>query len=249
MWEHGSKYTYPQLISQETLDFVRSNEDIIRPINDLDSSKVRTMEDSWTFLKKTTAPWIPVPIDMPWQDIYREAYTLLDNNCFSGHRATDGSGWLSLCIHGLSSVMTGVPEDYGLPNEMEDTHSKWTDIAQFCPTTVDWLKNSLRYDVYTRVRFMVVLPGGWIFPHTDRDSTVGMSAANISINNPKGCKLVMEGWGEMPFTPGSVFKINTGYKHAVWNNSTEPRIHMIVDGDESEYFKDKALEGYKNATK
>ena len=245
MWQNGSKIVYPEMINQQTLDFIRDNENIIRPINDLDTEEVRSMEDSWTFSKKTSAPWIPVPIDMPWQDIYKEAYNLLNNNCFTGHRSGDGSGWLSLTIYGLSSVMTGTPQDYGLPEEMEDTHSKWTDISQFCPATVDWLKNTFKHRAYARVRFMAVLPGGWIFPHTDREKTIGMAATNVAINNPDGCKLVMENWGELPFTPGSVFKINTGYKHAVWNNSFEPRLHIIIDGDETEYFKDKIHEGYK----
>ena len=83
MWQNGSKIVYPEMINQQTLDFIRDNENIIRPINDLDTEEVRSMEDSWTFSKKTSAPWIPVPIDMPWQDIYKEAYNLFFSFLFS----------------------------------------------------------------------------------------------------------------------------------------------------------------------
>ena len=54
----------------------------------------------------------------------------------------------------------------------------------------------------------------------------------------------MEDFGPLPFTPGSAFKINTGYRHAVWNRSEEPRIHMIFDGDQGDYFVQKVKDGY-----
>ena len=94
------------------------------------------------------------------------------------------------------------------------------------------------YDKFTRVRFMALLPDGWIRPHQDRPSAVSLGATNVAINNPDGCKLVLEEFGEMPFVPGRAMKINTGYHHAVWNRSEEPRIHMIFDGDTSSKFKE-----------
>jgi hypothetical protein len=39
-------------------------------------------------------------------------------------------------------------------------------------------------------------------------------------------------------------KLNTGYKHSVWNKSEEPRIHMIFDGDTSDEFKQQVNRGY-----
>ena len=54
----------------------------------------------------------------------------------------------------------------------------------------------------------------------------------------------MEEYGTMPFTPGSVFKINTGHVHSVWNRSNEPRIHMIFDGDISDEFKKGVNQNY-----
>ena len=102
----------------------------------------------------------------------------------------------------------------------------------------------LKYEDYTRVRFMVLLPGGWIGPHTDKDRQ-GFGATNIAVNNPDGCALVMEDWGTMPFEPGAIMKINTRYNHSVWNRSDTPRVHMIVDGGMGDYFKDRCVESYK----
>jgi hypothetical protein len=66
-----------------------------------------------------------------------------------------------------------------------------------------------------------------------------LGATNVAINNPEGCELMMEQFGILPYTPGSVFKINTGYNHAVINNSNEPRFHMIFDGAPDDTFKRK----------
>ena len=76
------------------------------------------------------------------------------------------------------------------------------------------------------------------------DKIPGLGATNVAINNPNGCALVMEEYGTMPFKDGTVFKINTGYKHAVWNRSDEPRIHMIFDGGPGVAFKKKVNENY-----
>jgi hypothetical protein len=105
------------------------------------------------------------------------------------------------------------------------------------------MQDEMLYERFSRVRFMAVLPGGWLGPHKDKER-MGFGATNVAINNPEGCALVHKDWGTMPFTPGSVFKINTGYEHAVWNRSEEPRIHMIFDGDVTDEFKRKVNKGY-----
>ena len=193
----------------------------------------------------TNVPWVAVPeIPVPWKDIHKEAMHLLETECFSLHRSNGSGGWLSLCIHGMSSVHTNCPEDYDLPDSAEEDLSGWTDIAKFCPKTVQWMKDEMLYDKFTRVRFMCVLPGGWIMPHRDTDRLAGLGATNVAINNPDECALVMEEYGTMPFTPGSVFKINTGHVHSVWNRSDEPRIHMIFDGESSDKFNTKVIENY-----
>ena len=195
--------------------------------------------DNYDYISDNTkVPWVALPeINVPWREIYAEAIHLLEAECFSLHRANSGGGWLSLCMHGMSSVHTNVPEDYDLPDSAEEELSDWTDIAKFCPITKEWMQDEMLYNHFTRVRFMALLPGGWIRPHADRERMTGLGATNVAINNPDDCKLVIEDYGTMPFVPGRAMKINTGHHHAVWNRSNTPRIHMIFDGSPSDQFK------------
>lgn len=232
----------------KVLEFFADNEHLTpEHLAYADPEEFLTTDDSADIIDGTILPWIPVDIEVPHEDILNEALPLLYTSCFTQHRP-DARGWMSLSIHGLSSVMTGTPEDYGFTqSEME--LSDWTDIAKYCPRTVDWMRETMRYRRYSRVRFMALLPGGWIGNHRDREKTHGVGATNVAINNPDGCRLVMKGVGKLPYKPGTVFKLNTGYEHAVWNQSDEPRIHMIFDGDHGNYFNNKVLEGYRSYIK
>ena len=229
MWLEGTPITYPNEIDDNTRKFFYENEFSKKSFEGVDSPDLYDEHDPNKLIDNTQWPWIPVPIEVPHKEIFEEASHLLETGCFTAHRP-ESAGWMSLCIHGMSSVHTNVPEDYNLPDDWEDKESHWTDIARYCPRTVEWMKDTVCYEKYTRVRYMVVLPGGWLAQHRDRERITGVGATNIAINNPEGCKLVMKDWGEMPFEPGTAFKINTGYEHAVWNRSDTPRIHMIFDG-------------------
>lgn len=240
-WFKHTMKRYVDPIDNTTREFFEKNEHIVTDLSELDDPALM-YEDGTTIMDNTIMPWIPVPISVPADDILTEALDLLYASCFTLHRP-DASGWMSLCVSGLSSVMTGVPEDYGLEGD-EAELSDWTDIAKYCPKTVEWMREEMRYRKFGRVRFMALLPGGYIGPHIDRRSIVGVGATNVAINNPDGCAMVLEDIGTFPWKPGMVSKINTGYKHAVWNRSNEPRIHMIFDGHTGDYFNKKVREGY-----
>lgn len=246
MWYEGQIQHWSYEPDEETQKFFEENEYLKKSFKGIDDPELvdASYDDNDIVMDNTKLPWIGVDINVPWKDIYEEANHLLYTSCYTLHRPMS-SGWLSLCIHGMSSVHTNCPEDYNMPDEAEEELSTWTDIARYCPRTVEWMKDEMLYDQFTRVRFMALLPGGWLGAHRDRERITGVGATNVAINNPEGCKLVMGGWGEMPYTPGSVFKINTGYEHAVWNRSDEPRIHMIFDGSPSDAFKDKVNESYR----
>jgi hypothetical protein len=241
------RLAYWEEIDDETREFFELWENANVNPTGADSHQLELDEhDNWDYIMDNTrVPWVGVPeINVPWKEIYAEAIHLLEAECFSLHRANSGGGWLSLCMHGMSSVHTNVPEDYGLPDEAERELSDWTDISKFCPITKEWMQDNMLYDNFSRVRFMCLLPGGWIMPHRDVDQLKKLGATNVAINNPDGCALVMEEYGTMPFTPGSVFKINTGHFHSVWNRSDEPRIHMIFDGGPSDNFKKLVNKNY-----
>ncbi len=232
------RLAYWEEIDEESKQWFFDNQHADRNPASADKEQI-IPEDECDIMDNTQVPWVSLPeINVPWKEIHAEAIHLLETECFSLHRANSGGGWLSLCMHGMSSVHTNVPEDYDMPDSAESELADWTDISKFCPVTKEWMQDEMLYDKFTRVRFMALLPDGWIRPHQDRPSTVSLGATNVAINNPDGCKLVLEDFGEMPFVPGRAMKINTGYHHAVWNRSDEPRIHMIFDGDTSSAFKE-----------
>ena len=247
MWFQGERLVWSK-VSESTRDFFDKNEYIDPDFSNTDQGLNlfdKSLEDLDAVIENTHLPWIGVDdIAVPSDDIFTEANHLLYTSCFTAHRP-DSSGWMSLALYGLSSVHTNMPGDYGLPNSAKRDMTDWTDIAKFCPRTVEWIQEELKYSRIGRVRFMAILPGGWLGPHRDKQETKGIGATNIAINNPEGCALVMKDWGTLPYTPGSIFQINTGYEHAVWNRSDEPRIHMIIDGNRGKEFKNKINLSYK----
>lgn len=245
MWFQGEHLVWTE-VSKETEKFFAENEHITPDFSQVES--LPESSDLDYIRENTRLPWIGVDVNVPHEDIFAEAHHLLHTACFTAHRP-DSSGWMSLTLYGLSSVHTNMPGDYGLPKSARFDMTDWTDIAKFCPRTVEWIQEELNYKRLSRVRFMAVLPGGWLGPHKDKPEPTGMGATNIAINNPTGCALVMKDWGTLPYTPGSIFQINTGYEHAVWNRSCEPRIHMIIDGSQNTDFKKKINAGYLGMTK
>ena len=241
MWFEGRPLRWMEP-TQELEEYYKKYEHIVPDLNSFDDTEL-VNDDPQTIMDDTRIPYVEVPINVPHKDIFEEANHLLYTSCFTAHRP-GSTGWLSLAIHGISSVHTNCAEDYNLPDDYEETDSHWTDIAKFCPRTVEWMKDEMLYEQFARVRFMAVLPGGWIGQHIDRHSTKGIGATNVAINNPDGCAMVMEDIGTVPFAPGKVIKLNTGYNHAVWNRSDEPRIHMIFDGNPSKQFKERFKQGY-----
>lgn len=220
-------------------------------------SKNQKLEYQFKFNDELTADWIlnrsHVPylplnlIDVPYQAMLAEAVALDD--LFVKHRSNDSQGWSSLTIHGISSQHTDhyavYPEYAHLSNEQ--VPYTWTEIQDRCPVTVDYFKNHFPYNVYHRIRFMKLDPGGYILPHSDSPD-LGLRAINFSLNNPDGCNFVFENLGTVPFKDsGSALLIANGHIHSVWNCSNEPRYHLIVHGyATTPTFYDLVVDSYKS---
>jgi len=193
------------------------------------------------------APWLQIlELDMPYQAILAEAQSLKE--MFVYHRGTEDGhiGWRSLAIHGIEATKTNVPETYGLNSK--DVSYDWTEIQDRCPVTVDYFKNHFPYKKYQRLRFMLVEAGGHIAPHRDNKTSHVNSAVNISLNNPVDCRLTTE-VGTLPFEDqGSIFLFNNYYEHAVHNNSTTDRYHIIVHGEwDGPRWQQLVVNSYKKA--
>lgn len=182
-------------------------------------------------LNNSSIPYLPLSLEsVPYNEILTEAQAL--DHLYVLHRSNDSKGWASLCIHGISSQHTDhyavYPEYTNLTNDQVPYN--WTEIQDRCPVTVNFFKSIFPFDVYHRIRFMRLDPGGFILPHSDSPD-LGLRAVNISLNNPDGCNFVFENIGTVPFSnTGSIFIVANGYKHSVWNRSNETRYHIIVHG-------------------
>jgi hypothetical protein len=171
---------------------------------------------------------------------------------FVNHRDKDtiGSykheGWKSLCIHGLSEYQTNHYTEYGYSSN-EETPYIWTSISDLCPITTNWLKN-FPMDKYYRVRFMLLKPGGYIYPHKD-SATNQLSPINIALNHPDGCIFKMKDHGIVPMKPGTVMLLDVGNIHAYVNNSNEDRIHIIIHGKPTEKYKELVVRSYNTYAK
>ena len=210
----------------ELINFYEKNENI-----EYFFPKVENPSKHW-IMEKSTIPYLLLDLpDAPYSEMLGEAQSL--DHLFVSHRDSEThSGWSSLCVHGISSQHTNhynvYPEYQHLTNE--EVPYTWTEIQDRCPVTVNFFKNHFPYDVYHRVRYMKLAPGGYINPHRDH-SEICLNAVNMSLNNPTGCKFVFENHGTIPFKDsGSTFLIANGIKHSVWNLSDVPRYHIIVHG-------------------
>lgn len=137
-------------------------------------------------------------------------------------------GWQSSTIHGISYDKTEHFDRYGFETQ-EKANYGWTEVCEYIPKTVEFIKN-LRYSRYDRVRLMKLLPGGYIMPHTDGNTRV-FGPLNIAINNPIGCEFIFEEYGIVPFKKGRGIFPDIGNRHAVYNNSDQERIHIILHGE------------------
>ena len=185
-------------------------------------------KDIWDWLAEdTTVPYVRLDLDIPWQQIHKEALAV-KNQCIV-HRPDEGKGkWLSCCLHGIDNEYTNDWMYYDGKFKTEPEY-KWTSISEQCPVTTTFFKEQFPYHTYKRLRFMWVEPGGYILPHQD-DQQRCLTPINISIYNPVQCEFRYKNYGTLPFVNGSAFLIDVGQPHSVWNRSSEARLHIIAHG-------------------
>ena len=192
-------------------------------------------------------PYLPLLLDAPYSEMLNEARAL--DELYVQHRGTDSNGWASLSVHGITSQHTDHYQTYPEYADLDNNSVPycWTEVSDRCPATTAYFKNVFPYDVYHRVRFMRLSPGGYIVPHND-STDLGLRAINISLNNPRHCDFVFDNIGCVPFrNTGSTILLANGYTHAVWNRSTEDRYHIIVHGySTTDSFNDVLVKSYQS---
>jgi len=198
---------------------------------------------NWIIHKSKLAT-LTLNIEMPYEDMYNEAYNLLHD--FYDHRAygEPNTGWKSLVIHGRGKHCTLGDDQYDL-TKLPDYH--WTEICDKCPITTNFLKNDIPLNEFLRIRFMLLEPGGYIIPHSDDDCD-RLQTFNLALNQPDDCIMGMENYGIVPWQIGDFRMMNITPEHAVWNKSNIPRIHIIIHGyvyeDKEHEFKKCVIDSY-----
>lgn len=178
-------------------------------------------------------PSLRMDLEIPHHEMWQEAQACLPH--FVKHREELNPGWESICLHGLSAQQTEDVYRYGIQDRAQ-AKFKWTEIADQCPVTVNWLREHWPMEIYHRVRFMLLRPGGFIQPHNDMDGKRGLSATNVALNHPKGCEMVLENYGTIPWHEGDVRRLDIGVNHSVYNGADENRYHMIIHGNVGNQF-------------
>jgi hypothetical protein len=180
--------------------------------------------------------YLKLNIEIPYKEMCNEAFALLDR--FSLHRGNTHSGWESLTIHGLGWNKHESYSTYGYVKGKDASKDMfWTEIADLCPITTEWLKNIFPCNQYGRVRFMLLRAGGYISKHNDSSLKL-IENINVALNNPLGCKWIWGDGEELIMESGGVYAMNLHYDHMLVNESNEDRMHMIIA-------RHDALDGWK----
>lgn len=173
----------------------------------------------------SNAKCLKLGIEFPYEEIFKEASALRDQ--FVEYRSSyNTKGWYSLPIIGKSSKEPYAWDNYYESPQDAVNDMQWTEIADLCPVTKNWLSAVYPSNSYARVRFMLLESGGYIEPHTDTKYPV-LGAVNFAITNPKGCVWYWED-STLEFLPGDAYAVNISHTHSVRNNSNEDRYHLIV---------------------
>jgi hypothetical protein len=226
------------------LEFASSNEKY-----KWNSPILRNINEARSLFENDSVGWIKIDKEFPlsaWEQEKEEAEPY-----YVQHRNNTHRGWKSCCIHGIS-IDTTVHKEHG--------EFKWSELSEKVPSITKFWKE-FPCESFKRIRFMKLEAGGYINIHNDlpndnklarlKDLNVlGTTVAiNVAITNPVGCRMIIEGCGSVPWTPGDIFIINNTKNHCVINQGTQDRIHMIAEcviGERMDDFINLVYQGFKN---
>ena len=171
--------------------------------------------------------YLKLNLTIPYEELLSEARALR-HRFISYYSGESNVGWLSLPIVGIDSTKPCDWAKYGYKSARDAASDMdWTEIADLCPITKNWLNLVYPSKSYGRVRFMLLEAGGSIGFHKDTNYSV-LGAINIALNNPPGCKWHWRDGDSLEFKPGDIYAMNISYEHSIRNPSDKDRYHMIV---------------------
>lgn len=223
-------------MNNTVLEFYHKNKDIKTNLPKLPDYAKTDYEIADWLLNKSNFGWLELDIDIDVDKWIEEAEASKIH--LVPHRDSDSYGWNSCCIHGIDAASTGAWTRYGYTSEDEVPYD-WTPVADGAPVIKEFWKN-FPYNSYRRIRFMEVIAGGYIMPHSDApgrlpgeenfDALKFGVPINVALIHPEECYMSLEGYGCVPFKAGKAFIINIRNYHSVINLSNTSRIHLIAHG-------------------
>lgn len=95
------------------------------------------------------------------------------------------------------------------------------------PTFMKWFDQHKDTYGWQNPEIRLLKSGSMIVPHT-HDKNTPKYIYNMSINHPEGCRFGVQPNGQVPYTAGDVYRINSWNVHCVWNNSDVDRYHVVL---------------------
>ncbi len=167
--------------------------------------------------------------DWPYEDMLREAMQFPEEDRLVMNRE---NGWTGIPLYAYDEDFVTLKSRRklsGLGLNIDGKFS-WTRWASACPITRRWcLEDPLYHPEAANISFKYLEPGGFVPPHFD---TLGreFSGINYALNNPEGCRWIMDDTGLLPFKQGTTMFLDFSFHHSVINLTGQTRVHMLRGG-------------------
>jgi hypothetical protein len=229
-------------VDQYVIDFFESNKNILHNKDSLVPSNelVHNTENFFKWIRHSSKCKSLRLDNIDVSEIKEE----IKDKMFLSIPHRDHQGWRSITLYGYSSIMTNSYEHYKERGfDFSNINPNWTDISNFFPNTVSWLKKNNPLKDFARIRFMILDSNGSSSPHKDYPNGQFLCGPiNLAITQPQGSEFVLEDGGCVPWKEGDLRTMDLGSIHCVRNTGVEPRVHMIITPSDNDWnFEAKEL--------
>ncbi len=178
-----------------------------------------------------------------------------------GEKPLGQKNWQAVTLYSASGDYTDI-----ISHGIESNHNKesyfksfrniknhsWTQLADYMPTTVKWLKEELgQYMMFGYIKIAKLDAGGKIPVHTDippnnfdfkntKNTYNMLNTVLVELNYPSG----VTAWHDnttLPYQKGSIMFINTSKSHGVENLGNEARYNLRIQGLQNKKFRNKII--------
>jgi hypothetical protein len=167
---------------------------------------------------------------------------------YQKYDTTNTKDWYASALYGISAK-----NPWNAHGNVSDAHKlsteyEWTETAHTMPYFMSVLEDVLGTDNVTRSLIFKLAPGGYVEPHRDIPLEQGYKMLQVSfhVQWPEGATWYLEGTkdGVYPTKEGTVAMHSSIARHAIVNNSTEPRYFIWAFNKHTTEFKRLVIDSY-----